>query len=49
MRTRIWSENLKGGDQCGLDSSDSGEGPVASCCEHSNEPSVSIKFGELLD
>jgi hypothetical protein len=26
-----------------LDASGSGKGPVAGCCEHGNEPSVSIK------
>jgi hypothetical protein len=33
----------------GLDSSGSGQGPVAGCCEHGNEPSGSIKGGEFLD
>jgi hypothetical protein len=35
--------------RCGLDASDSGWGPGAGCCEHGNEPSVSIKGGEFLD
>jgi hypothetical protein len=36
--------------RCGLDASDSGWGPVAgSCEEHVDEPSGSIKGGELLD
>jgi hypothetical protein len=29
--------------RCGLDSSGSGSGPVAGCCENDNEPSGSIK------
>jgi hypothetical protein len=33
---------------CGLDSSGPGQGPVAGCCEHGNELSGSIKWGELL-
>jgi len=28
---------------------DSGEGPVAGCCEHGNEHSDSVKSGEFLD
>ena len=32
-----------------LDRSGSGQGKVACCCECSNEPSVSIKFGEYFD
>jgi hypothetical protein len=35
--------------KCGLNSSGSGYGPVAASCEHSNEPSVSIKGGEFLN
>jgi hypothetical protein len=34
---------------CGLDVSDLGYGSVTGCCEHSNEPSGSIKGGEFLD
>jgi hypothetical protein len=34
---------------CGLDSSNSGQGPIAGSCEHGNELSVSIKGRELLD
>jgi hypothetical protein len=34
---------------CGLDSSGSGWGPVAGCCEYDNEFSISIKSGEFLD
>jgi hypothetical protein len=39
-----WEDNIKMdlreiGLGCGLDSSGSGEGPVAGSCEHSNEPS----------
>jgi hypothetical protein len=33
----------------GLDSSGAGEGKVAGCFEHGNEPSGSIKCGEFLD
>jgi len=36
-------------DRCGLDASSYGQGPVAGACEHGNEPSGSIKFGEFLD
>jgi hypothetical protein len=32
---------------CGLDSSASGEAPVAGSHEHSNEPSVSMKGGKF--
>jgi hypothetical protein len=32
-----------------LDLSGSGYGHVTGCCESSNEPSVSIKYGEFLD
>jgi hypothetical protein len=35
--------------RCGLDSSGSGQGPVASSCEHDNELSGSIKGGEFLN
>jgi hypothetical protein len=34
---------------CSLDSSGSGEGPVARFYEHGDEPSDSIKGGEFLD
>jgi hypothetical protein len=34
--------------RCGLDSSGSGQGPVAGCCENGNEPLDSIKSGEFL-
>jgi hypothetical protein len=34
---------------CGLDASGSGWETVAGSCEHSNEPSGSIKGGEFLD
>jgi hypothetical protein len=33
----------------GLDRVGSGNGQVAGCCECSNEPSGSIKYGEFLD
>jgi len=32
-----------------MDSPGSGQGPVASCCEHGNEPSGSVKGGEYVD
>jgi hypothetical protein len=32
---------------CGLDSSGSGQGPVAGCCDHGNEPSGSKKGWEF--
>jgi hypothetical protein len=34
---------------CVPDASGSGLGPVTGCCEHGNEPSGSIKGGEILD
>jgi hypothetical protein len=34
---------------CELDSSDSGQGTGADCCEHRNEPPGSIKSREFLD
>jgi hypothetical protein len=34
--------------KCGVDSSGTGQGPIAGCCEHGNEPSDSIKGGEFL-
>jgi hypothetical protein len=34
--------------QCGLDISDSEQGPVVGSCEHGNEPSGTIKGGEFL-
>ena len=33
----------------GLDRVGSGNGQVAGCCECGNEPSGSIKYGEILD
>jgi hypothetical protein len=35
--------------RCGLDASGSGQGPVADCFEHGNEPSGPPKGGEFLD
>jgi hypothetical protein len=32
-----------------MDSSGSGQGPVAGWCEHGNEPLGSIKGGDFLD
>jgi hypothetical protein len=34
---------------CGLDSSGSGQGPVAGCCEHGNALLSSIKGGKFLN
>jgi hypothetical protein len=34
--------------RCGLDSFGSGEGPLVGSCDHSNEPSGSIKGREFL-
>jgi hypothetical protein len=34
---------------CGLDASGSGEGSVASCCEHGNEPSGPTEGGEFQE
>jgi hypothetical protein len=34
--------------RCGLDSSGSGQGQVAGCCEYGNEPSGSMKGGTFL-
>jgi hypothetical protein len=45
-----WEFNIKMDFRsCGLNSSGSGYGQVADSCEHDNEPSASIKGGELLD
>jgi hypothetical protein len=38
-----------GWDGYGLDRSGSGYGPVEGSCEHSNEPSGSIKCWEVLE
>jgi len=35
--------------RCGLDAYDSEYVPVAGCCEHSNEPSSSIRGMEFFD
>jgi hypothetical protein len=34
---------------CELDSSGSGQGPVADSCEHGNETSDSVKDGEFIE
>jgi hypothetical protein len=49
-----WEDNIKvvlreTVEECGLESSGSGQGPVAGSCEHSNEPLGSIKCGECLE
>jgi hypothetical protein len=52
---RRWEDNIKiavrgnVAGRCGLDSSGSGQGPVAGSCEHSNGHSDSIKIGEFLE
>jgi hypothetical protein len=35
--------------RCGVDSSSSGQGPMAGCCKHSNKPFGSMKGREFLD
>jgi hypothetical protein len=35
--------------ECGLDASESGQGPVVGSCEHGNEPSGFIKGEEFSD
>jgi hypothetical protein len=35
--------------RCGLDTSESGQGPVTGCFEHGNEPSGSTKGKEFLE
>jgi hypothetical protein len=35
--------------RCGVDSAGLGQGTVAGCCEHSNEPSDSVSVGGFLD
>jgi hypothetical protein len=50
IHPRIIRMDLKKGvKRCGLHSSGSGDGSVAGCCEHGNEPSGFIKGGEFLD
>jgi hypothetical protein len=39
----------KCGVNCGLDSFGSGQGPVAACRDHGNEPSGYIRGGEFHD
>jgi hypothetical protein len=34
---------------CGLDASDSGQGPVVGCCDRDNEPLGYINGREVLD
>jgi hypothetical protein len=36
-------------ERCGLDSCDSGRGPIVDSFEHDNEPSGYIKVREFLD
>jgi hypothetical protein len=35
-------------NECGLNVSGSGKGPVMGCCEHYDEHSGSVKYGECL-
>jgi hypothetical protein len=44
----VWMDLREIGWEC-MDSSSSGYGPVAGCCEYGNEPSGSIKGGQYLD
>jgi len=49
-----WEDDLKMvlgeiGWNCGLDSPSSGWRPIAGSCEHSSEPSGSIKNGSFLE
>jgi len=46
-----WENNIKVDLKetgCELDSSGSGDGPVADSCEHNNQPLGSIKLGNFL-
>jgi hypothetical protein len=48
-----WKYNTKldfnDSTRCAVDSCGSGQGQTVDCCKHCNEPSRSIKCGELLD
>jgi hypothetical protein len=46
IRMDLWGNRV---GRCELDSSGSGQGPVAGCCEHGNELPGSIKCEEYLD
>jgi hypothetical protein len=50
---RLWEYNTEtdgiGYQECGLDLSGPGYGPVANSCENSNEPSCSVKGEGSLD
>jgi hypothetical protein len=45
---RRWEDNIRMG-MCRLDSSASGQWPVAGSCEDDNEPPASIKGGEFVN
>jgi hypothetical protein len=51
LKERDYSEDLGviGMDQCGLDASGSGQGPVTGSCEHGNEILGPTKCEEFLD
>jgi hypothetical protein len=51
LRTSLYLEvkNKKTGREDGVDSSGWGLGPVASSCEHGNEPSGSTEVGKFTD
>jgi hypothetical protein len=54
LKGRYYSEFYSGSygnkvGKCGVDSSGSGYGPLAGCCEYRNEPLDSIKGSEFLD
>jgi hypothetical protein len=50
-----WEDNIRmdlmeiGWERCGLDSSGSGQEPMACCFEHSNEHLGSMNGGKFLD
>jgi hypothetical protein len=47
-----WQDNISTDlrvRSCGLNTSGSGEGPVAGFCEHGNEPPGSMKGEEFID
>jgi hypothetical protein len=47
---RTWEDNIKMDlREIGFGDMDWIHGQVAGCCEHGDEPSVSIKCGEFLD
>jgi hypothetical protein len=50
MEEQYYNGSLRNrGEECGLDSSESGYRPLSGSHEHGNEPSGSIKAMEFLD